>query len=75
MSRWLMAASVDLSIVFTSAVAAVPSQIYEQSRETKKLCFNKPKAVVIKADLGIDADLMGNPENHNAPERIQIRPE
>lgn len=75
MSRWLMAASVDLSIVFTSAVAAVPSQIYEQSREKKKLCFNKPIAVPIKADLGIDADLMGNPENHNAPERIQIRPE
>gem|GEM_PF-5687605 len=75
MSRWLIAASVDISIVFTSAVASIPSQIYEQQRETRKQCFSKPISVPIKADLGIDADLMGNPDNHEAPQRIEIKPE
>jgi hypothetical protein len=67
MSWWLVAAAVDLSIVFTSAVASIPSQIYEESRVKKQQCFRAPKEIVIQENYLPDADLMGNEDNYWSP--------
>lgn len=74
-SRWLIAATVDLSVVFTSAIASIPSQIYEQEREKKQHCFNAPKQIVIKENYLPNADLMGNPDNQASPTWIKIKPD
>ena len=75
MSWWLIAATVDLSVVFTSAVASIPSQIYEQEREKKKQCFDRPTHLTVKTDNTIDTDKAGNPTNHTPPGRKEISPE
>jgi hypothetical protein len=75
MSWWLIAATVDLSVVFTSAVGSIPTQIYEQEREKKKLCFSTPIQVTIWEDKTIDPNLLSNPENHRQTMRDDIKPE
>jgi hypothetical protein len=75
MSWWLVAAAVDLSIVFTSAVASIPSQIYEEGRTKKQQCFSSPKEIIIQENYLPDADLMGNPDNYRSPWRDSIKPQ
>lgn len=74
MSRWLIAASIDISIVFTSAVAAIPSQIYEQDRSKKQQCFTAPKEILIEENYLPNKDLMGNETNYRSPTRESIKP-
>jgi hypothetical protein len=75
MSWWLIAAAVDLSVVFTSAVGSIPTQIYEQERAKKELCFNNPLQVTIWVDKIVDPNLLSNPANHKPTARNDIKPE
>lgn len=75
MSWWLVAAAVDLSLVFTSAVASIPSQIYEQEWSKKQQCFSAPIRATLSPGWTPDADLAGNPTNHRAPDRKILKPE
>lgn len=75
MSWWLMATMVDLSVIFTSAVASIPTHIYEQERVKRQQCFSVPQKIVIKENYLPDTDLMGNQENYYSPSRAKIKPE
>jgi hypothetical protein len=63
-SRRMIAAAVDLSIVFTSAVASIPSQIYAQNwTVNKQQCFSIPKRTDVKADLTVDTVALSEKSN------------
>ena len=75
MSRWIIAAAVDMSVIFTSTVAAIPSHIYEQERSKKMQCFDRPKQENITTSLTIDPNTHTNESNHEAPNREILKPE
>jgi hypothetical protein len=75
-SRWMIAAAVDLSIVFTSAVASIPSQIYAQNRTVKKQqCFSIPKKIDVKSDLTVDPVLLSEKANRKPITWAEIAPD
>lgn len=76
MSWRLMAAVVDLSVVFTSVVASIPSQIYEEEWQRKWWCFSAPIIVNIDPDRKVDTNTLSNPQNYTQLlERKKIQPE
>lgn len=75
-SRWLIASAVDLSIIFTSAVASIPSQIYEQKRTvSKQQCFYAPATIDVQPDLTVDPVLLSEKENRKPITRQEIAPD
>lgn len=75
-SRWLIASAVDLSIIFTSAVASIPSQIYEQKRTiSKQQCFYTPIKIDVKEDLTVDPVLLSKKENRRPITWQEIAPD
>lgn len=75
-SRWMIAAAVDLSIVFTSAVASIPSQIYAQNRTVnKEKCFSIPKRTDVKSDLTVDTVLLSEKANRKPITWAEIAPD
>ncbi|MBP6256533.1 hypothetical protein KA405_02160 [Patescibacteria group bacterium] len=72
----MIAAAVDLSIVFTSAVASIPSQIYAQNRTVKKQqCFSIPKKIDVKSDLTVDPVLLSEKANRKPITWAEIAPD
>lgn len=75
-SRWLIASAVDLSIIFTSAVASIPSQIYAQNRTiTKQQCFYVPSKVDVKDNLTVDPVTLSKTENRKPVTWEDIAPD
>ena len=63
LSRWWIAALVDLSVVMTSAVASIPNFIYEQQRQKYQWCFSVPKEIIVWPDKGTDSTNLWNEDN------------
>jgi len=75
MSRWLMAALVDLSVIATSAVAAIPEYIYSDQWQQVAQCYAVPQSLNVKEEKTLDTNPLSNKTEYSPIDWKDIVPE